>query len=174
MKGVEILSERFLLRSLTPQDATPRYSSWLDDAKIQEKLMTAKRPHAVADLRAYIAERLDRDAALFLGIFERETLEHIGNLKYEPIVREQGYAVMGLLIGEEAWQGRGVAREVLRASGFWLKSELGIKEILLGVYKDNDAAIRAYEKSGFKADPSNKIKAPLESCLAMSWLIEGP
>lgn len=174
MKGVEIRTERFLLRSLTPQDATARYSSWLDDTIIQEKLMTAKRPHAVADLRAYIAERLDRDASLFLGIFEREASEHIGNVKYEPIVREHGYAVMGLLIGEKSWQGRGVACEILRASALWLKSELGIRDILLGVYKDNHAAIRVYEKTGFKADPANRIKAPLETCLAMAWRIDGP
>jgi RimJ/RimL family protein N-acetyltransferase len=74
---------------------------------------------------------------------------HIGNIKYEPVDSVKGYAVMGILIGDPDYRGLGVTPEILRSSGEWLKEHRNIKQIILGVNKDNLGAIRAYEKSGF-------------------------
>ena len=54
---------------------------------------------------------------LFLGVFEKVTNKHIGNIKYDPIDSESKVAVMRILIGDPEWRGRGVAEEVLSASG---------------------------------------------------------
>lgn len=62
-----------------------------------------------------------------------------------------GYAVMGMLIGEPACRGKGVAAEVLQASAGWLKKHRRIGQILLGVSRENRAAVRACQQAGFLA-----------------------
>jgi ribosomal-protein-alanine N-acetyltransferase len=148
-RKVEILSERFLLRPLTEEDATERYLSWLCDADAKRFITAAADTKGLSDLREYVSVRIGRDDILFLGIFERDTELHIGNIKYEPVNSELGYAIMGILIGDPEYRGKGVAAEVLTSSAQWLKRHRNTKQILIGVSKDNAAAIRAYEKVGF-------------------------
>ncbi len=153
--GVEIETRRFLLRSLTSLDATEVYLGWLQDPSTAKFISTAKQTKALADLRRYVREKTDRDDVVFLGIFEKHTARHIGNLKYDPIDSRSGRAMMGILIGDPGYRGKGVASEVLDASAEWLKAHRAIKQIVLGVSDDNNAAISAYVKARFVVEESD-------------------
>jgi len=59
-------------------------------------------------------------------------------------------AMMGILVGEESWRGRGVAQEVIEASAMWLYKKYKIESVLLGVDTSNVYAIKAYKKIGFQ------------------------
>jgi ribosomal-protein-alanine N-acetyltransferase len=144
-----ILTERFLLRPLTENDATERYLSWLDDTDAKKFITVAEKTKSLSDLKEYVRDQIGHDDILFLGIFEKNTGLHIGNIKYDPVNTALGYAIMGMLIGDSAYRGKGVAAEILSASAQWLKEHRNIKQILLGVSTDNAAAIHAYEKVGF-------------------------
>jgi len=144
-----ITTERFFLRPLSVEDVTPRYLGWFG-APGSERISAAADMTSLEKLTDYVREKSAREDVLFLGIFERQTHQHIGNIKFEPIMREEGCAVFGILIGEEGARGRGVTGEVLQACGAWLRENLSIREIVLGVATDNHAAIRAYEKVGFR------------------------
>ena len=170
MQGVTLETERFRLRTLTEDDATARYLSWLDDGDSRRNILYARQRRSLDDLRGYIAIRRESVDAAFFGIFDRATGAHIGNLKYEPIDRTAGWTVMGILIGEPSWRGKGVTPEVLEASGRWLKDTFGIKEILLGVLKGNAAAVRAYEKAGFRPDETGRLPVDPEG-LAMARVL---
>ena len=122
---------------------------------------------SLADIRSYVAEREDDDFILFLGIFLRESNEHIGNIKFEPINFHNKTAVMGILIGEEGWRGRGVALEVIKSSSEWLNKQYDINRIALGVDSKNIAAIKAYEKIGFKNKQTPCITITNRSQLTM-------
>ncbi len=80
----------------------------------------------------------------------RDSGNHIGNIKYEPIVIEEHQATMSILIGEKHWRGKGVATEVINTSRIWLEKNLGIRKFFLNVDLGNIYAIKAYEKSGFE------------------------
>lgn len=168
-----IVTQRFVLRPLVPGDASERYSRWFDaDADF---IVAAQSSHSVADLRAYIEARAGRDDVLFLGIFTREDGQHIGTIKYEPLDSGAGYAVMGLFIGERDWRSRGAAAEVIRASAQWLSEHRGIDTIVLGVDRNNARAIRAFEKIGFRAEPSDNIPQRTDGSFAMVWhMKDGP
>jgi [ribosomal protein S5]-alanine N-acetyltransferase len=153
-----ISTKRFLLRPLVENDATERYLSWLDDADAKKYITVAEKTKCLSDLKQYVRDRIDRGDILFLGIFDKNTGLHIGNIKYEPVNSELGYAIMGLLIGDPAYRGKGVAAEILSASGQWLKEHKKIKQILLGVSTDNAAAISVYEKVGFEISDTELIR----------------
>ena len=159
-----ILTARFTLKPLTEIDVTERYARWLTDSSIN-KYITAKLP--LKELRKYVLERINRKDVLFFGIFNKADGLHIGNIKYEPVNIKQGYAVMGILIGDIDWIGRGVAGEVIVATTKWLAVNMGIKKILLGVSKENVNAIKAYKKVGFVEDKFDFL-AQTESDISMS------
>lgn len=164
-----IITDRFLLRELVEENATERYLSWFSDYEARKFISAASNTKSLSDLRQYILERIGRKDILFLGIFEKQSGLHIGNIKYEPIDTELGYAIMGILIGDPAFRGKGVTPEVLKASVQWLKLHRNIKQIVLGVSKDNPGAIRSYEKTGFLIADTPYIQKRIPGTITMLW-----
>ena len=107
------------------------------------------------ELKSYVSERENKRNVLFLGIFTKKK-QHIGNIKYEPIDYKGKTAVMGILIGDSDWRGKGVAIEVIKASAHYLAERYGVTTIFLVVDKNNKAAVSAYQKIGFKIEEQNK------------------
>jgi RimJ/RimL family protein N-acetyltransferase len=145
-----LYTKRFVLKPLRPHHATLNYLSWLKDPVAKKHIAAARRTQNLQKLRAYILKFSRRKDCLFLRILEKRNGRHIGNLKYCPIDRVGGSAVMGILIGEPRWRGRRVAQEVIAASAACLRRQLGIRKIYLGVAEENFPAIRAYRKAGFR------------------------
>ena len=171
MKNIAIQSGRFDLKALKPNDVNDRYLRWINSAN-NIYIDYANQGRSLADIRSYVAKREDDDTVLFLGIFLRENNEHIGNIKFEPINFDNKTAVMGILIGEEGWRGRGVALEVIKSSSEWLNKQYDINHIALGVDSKNIAAIKAYEKIGFKNKQTPCIDVTHEGHISMLWDIE--
>jgi len=172
MATVEITTERFLLRELTEEDVTQRYLGWLSDPESGKFIATVAAVRELSDLRQYVRERIGRGDILFLGIFDKASGLHIGNIKYEPVNSGLGYAVMGMLIGDPAYRSKGVAVEVLNASAGWLKEHRNIRQIVLGVSRDNLAAVKAYEKVGFVLADTPHVQKPMPGALTMVWCLE--
>ena len=91
-------------------------------------------------------------------------LVHIGNIKYENIDLVNKSAVMGILIGDKIYRGRGLAKIVIEESAKWLNSSLGLQTIFLGVDNNNSVAIKLYSKIGFIVENDQ-----LESGVTMRW-----
>jgi ribosomal-protein-alanine N-acetyltransferase len=168
-KKAEIHTPRFLLRELAETDVTKRYLGWFRDSDATRFITAAAKTRTLSDLADYVRERVGRLDVVFLGIFEKTTGRHIGNIKYEPVNADEGYAIMGILIGEPAWRGKGVTAEVLTASAQWLKAHRKINQILLGVSEDNPAAIRAYGKVGFVVAGTPHIPKTVPGAVTMVW-----
>lgn len=166
---VEMSSEKLLLRELTEEDVCERYLGWLREGEATKYISAASSTHDLQDLRRYVCDRIGREDVLFLGIFDKESGLHIGNIKYEPVDRALGYAVMGILVGDPAYRGKGVGTDALVTSARWLKEKWGIKQILLGVYESNVAGVRSYEKAGFVVADTPYIKKYVPGQITMVW-----
>jgi ribosomal-protein-alanine N-acetyltransferase len=147
-----IETDRFILRELTVADVSERYLEWLSDPEARKWIVAAAEAQRMADLKDYVAQRVGRADVLFLGIFDKSCGVHIGNIKYEPVLPDQGSAVMGILVGDPSFRGKGVFAEVFGASVAWLKNERRITRIHLGVEKAHEAALKAYQNAGFVPD----------------------
>ena len=165
--GIEIVTERFILRELTGEDATERYLGWLLDPYTRQFITAAALTESLADLRRYIEARAGRADVLFLGIFDKASGLHVGNIKYEPVDSAKGYAVMGIMIGDADYRSIGAGSEVLRASCDWLREHRGIRQILLGVSDRNPGAIRSYEKAGFVIAETPHLKQSVPAQIIM-------
>ena len=149
-----IETDRFRLRELTVNDVSTRYLGWLSDSEAKKWIVTAKKTRGLADLRNYVQQRVGRDDVLFLGIFSKDGNLHIGNIKYEPVIRDEARAELGVLIGDPAFRGQQVFAEVLAASAAWLKTNRQIRRIYLGVERENLPAVNAYRNAGFIEEPA--------------------
>lgn len=163
-----ILTNRFLLKPLTVNDVGSRYEGWLADDKTSQFISARV---SIFELKKYVMDRSVKKDVLFLGIFERYNGLHIGNIKYEPVNSDFEYAVMGILIGEKEWRGKGVAAEVIRSTAEWLRIHKKIKRIVLGVDNSNNAAISAYKKIGFADEPFEFLPPPAPNARIMVFHI---
>lgn len=167
MNFSEVSTERFLLKILTPALISNEYLSWFSkDNESSNYIAYAKKAVTLESLRLYASEKLTSKEALFFGIFTKNNLCHIGNIKFEPINFEAHYAVLGILIGDQEWRGKGVFGEINTALEKILHGE-GIKKIFLGVEKENGAAVRAYYKAGYVDDLDNFLKIDLSKAHSM-------
>jgi ribosomal-protein-alanine N-acetyltransferase len=142
-------TSRTLIRPLSVDDVSERYLSWLNDADTKRWILAAAVTKQLSELKFYVAEKIRREDVLFLGIFDKHSGAHIGNIKFDPIVPQLHAAVMGVLIGEPTYRGTGLFEEVFLPTASWLQRHRKIENIYLGVDESNEMAIRAYEKSGF-------------------------
>lgn len=144
-----LYTPRFSLRPLEESDVGPTYHSWFQDAGTRQWIDAARSTKDLEELRQYVRDREKREDCLFLGIYSRQSLEHIGNIKFEPLDTGHRVATLGVLIGNPAWRGKGVFGEIYPACSHHLSQAFGIRRIRLGVETENVSARHAYEKSGF-------------------------
>ena len=171
MKDIEITTNGFILRSLTASDATERYLNWFSDYRIMKYIIYAHNDNSLKSIEDYILEKSYKQDALLLGIFEKYSMVHIGNIKYEPNNFREGHALMGIMIGDNTWRNKGVANEVIKSSGFWLKNHYKINRIILGVDEDNIPAIAVYKKIGFIKEKVKSILVDSDDAVSMVWSI---
>ena len=149
-----IYLDRFYLRTLTASDVSSDYLSWFDGDNVKKYISYASRAPTRRELLNYVNDKNSSKSALLFGIFSKLGSKHIGNIKYEPIDLVKKTADMGILIGDVNWIGRAAGPEVILGSTKWLKEQLSIEYITLGVHLENKSALKAYQKIGFIHDVS--------------------
>lgn len=145
----EFSSERFVIKSLTAEvDELKVYLSWMRNKKANPFIEGVNENFTSQKLIDYVLEKNDSNTALLLGIFVKPNKTHIGNIKLEPIIPRKS-AVIGILIGEEDWRGKGVGFEVMSRVLVYCFKNLELETVELGVNKKNIAAINLYSRIGF-------------------------
>lgn len=137
------------LRPVTPSDVNETYCRWMNDPVVTQYLESRFHPATRESLEAYVARLKDDPDHLFLAIIAKDTATHIGNVKLGPINWMHRFADIGLLMGESAYWGRGIATEVITLVARHAFDELKLRKVTAGCYGTNVAAIKAFEKAGF-------------------------
>jgi len=171
-----ITGKRIYLRELNEADVSYVYRTWLNDPAVnkflgpkkttldelkrivKEKFLGSKKT-TLDELKQYVKERKKNKNCLFMGIFLKENKEHIGNIKLEPIDFDNKRTIIGILIGNKNFWGKGMGTEAIKLLVNYAFSNLGLKEINLGVLSTNKAAIKAYKKAGFQINEIKKKSA---------------
>ena len=97
-----------------------------------------------------------------MGIFTKLKHKHVGNIKYEPINRQNKSATLGIMIGDKKYRNKGIGFETIKISMDWLNKNYNIKKIKLGVDINNLQAIHLYKKLSFKISSKSSSIIKLE------------
>lgn len=123
----------------------------------EQGIITAERPFDPTlkpghinyyDLKALI----ESDLASVILAEDRGQIVASGYAKIlgaSEFLAHDSYAYLGFMFVKPEFRGKGIITDILDELKSWSKSK-GISEVRLEVYDDNDPAIRAYEKAGFK------------------------
>jgi RimJ/RimL family protein N-acetyltransferase len=140
----------YLLRTLTADDASQRWASWMDDPKNLRLLNAAPKAMRRADIATYI-NRFDQRSHLLIGIFEKTGGSLIGFFRLD-IDRRLKRCLMFLLIGEQKYRHWRVTDDIRGPFQDYIFDELGLNTILATVLESNQAMIRYMLKSGWAFD----------------------
>jgi ribosomal-protein-alanine N-acetyltransferase len=147
-----LAGERVSLRPLTVADVSDAYVGWMNDAVTNRFMETRWRPHSLADVEAFVAEKAASATEHLFGIFLITDDRHVGNLKIGPIDANHRRADLSYFVGEPDLRGQGVASEAVA-----LGVRIGFEQLLLhkltaGIYAQNGESGRVLAKNGFAAE----------------------
>ena len=125
--------------------------------QFEQGIITAERPFDPTlkpdpinyyDLKALI---LSDTAQVIVAVIDDEIIAsgYAKILQGEPFHKHNDYAYLGFMFVKPEHRGKGIIQGIVDELKLWTKAN-HLSEIRLEVYDDNDAAIRAYEKSNFK------------------------
>lgn len=152
--GDLIKGKKIYLKNLELYNATTVYCGWLNDLEVNKYLETKNA--TIDELKKYITEKNNNRDCLLLGIFSVDSDKHIGNIKLESINLQNKSAEMGIMVGDKNYWGKGIATEAVKILTDYAFRLLNLDKILLGVISKNKAAIKVYQKSGFRVEKINK------------------
>ena len=144
-----LLTPSLELRTLDTSHAGGAYLAWMNDPEIMAFTESRFARHDAASLAAFIAAMNESPANLLLGLFDRDDDAHIGNIKLGPIESAHARAFIGIVIGDPARWGRGLASQAIDAVARHGLENLGLRRVLAGIYADNTGSLRAFVKAGF-------------------------
>src|SRR5437764_15078675 len=79
-RKVNIECGDYILRTVTPDDATERWAHWMEDAEASEMLNAPRKAMTKADLVNYI-KSFDQRTKILIGIFEKASGLLLGFLR---------------------------------------------------------------------------------------------
>lgn len=158
-----ISTPRFELMPMSQLFVNEKYLSWLNNETVNQFLEVRFTPQTLQTLGDYVNQMQEsRDNYLF-AIVEKTSGQHIGNIKLGPISKVHNSAPLGLVIGDEDWWGKGVAKEVIQALTNWGFESLGIVKIHAGSYASNLGSIRAFLSCGYEVEGRQVSQVELNS-----------
>lgn len=155
MISEQILTARLCLEPLSEKHLSEKYVNWLNDRNTNKYLET-RGGYDLKTLESFIWEHKHKKT-LFWAIIFKETGEHIGNIKIDPIDSISKTGEYGILMGDKRFWGKGLAKEASFAVIDFCFNKLNLEKITLGVIEDNVNAVNLYQKMGFIIT-SRKIK----------------
>lgn len=140
--------------ALGPIDRTllPDYHRWANDFAVQRTVADIVLPITHEDREAWFdrVSRGDDPTVVRFTIFETGSGRAIGLTNLHAIDHRHGTATFGIMIGEADCRGRGYGTLVTRMMLGYAFDQLGLHNVMLRVFRNNQAAVRAYEKAGFQ------------------------
>lgn len=148
--------DKLYLRSITAEDASDRYLSWINDPEVTKGLVTGTHPSEMSALRAYIQQCIEQRDTIMLAICAQENDLHIGNIKLDRFDHVARTAELGIMIGDADYWGKGYGSEACKLVLEYARAGLNLRKVSLTVFSNNPAAIKLYEKLGFEREGTLK------------------
>lgn len=145
-RQIRLEGEHYLLRTLTPEDASDEACTWLADPKIAEMINAPPRKPSLDDLRDYIASH-DGVDGLIVGIYYKARAALVGFWAiYIDWPRKEFQ--FNVLIGDRRPEEPGARHETEPLLYEYLFAELGLKTMRCSVLSKNRAIDERFSRAG--------------------------
>ncbi|NQU57220.1 MAG: GNAT family N-acetyltransferase [Rhodospirillales bacterium] len=144
-------SRDLVLRPFLETDVTEAYRQWLLDPEVVRFLEVRHSDRSMAELRKYVAAVVENPQRHMFLIISRESGNGIGTTTLNTTPAHQ-FANFGYLIGEKAYWGGSIVRQIQTVLFDFAFMELNLRRIYGGVYANNTASHFNYKRMGFKRE----------------------
>lgn len=148
-----LTGRRILLREYRREDL-PCIRKWVNDESTTRYLSTLFwRAQSMTDSEDFLRRMMEtsHNAYQFV-IADREDERYIGQLDMFSVDWRLRCGKLGLVIGSREDRGKGVGTEALRLLERFAFLTLGLERLELEVHMENEAALRCYQKAGFRLE----------------------
>jgi diamine N-acetyltransferase len=150
-KGFILVGERAALGALS-REHLPSLSAWFNDPDVRRGLAHRGLVNAEAEQKWFEdvteAARAPRPTAVGFAIHAAADGELVGTCGLEAIDHNFLRADFGIFVG--ARRGEGIGSDATRLALDWAFHMIGLRNVMLETYDFNDAAVRAYQRAGFR------------------------
>lgn len=153
-KVVRIQSENYSIRTISADDASDRWASWMSDPEAMHMLNMPARTWKRTDVVNYI-RTFDQRSHLLLGIFDKQNGLHIGIFTVD-INYALGEYLVNLLIGEPEYRNKGVTSSLMFRFREYFFETLGLSVSKASVLARNTAIIHYLLKTGWRLEQTVK------------------
>lgn len=144
-------TDRFVIRTLMPEDASVGLENWLLDPLAAEMLNSPLRIWTVENQQDYFKSYYGQATKLLLGVFTKQDNTCIGLYIAKPNV-DSGTFTVSMVIGDLVWRGKDAAREVSSEIERYFFNDLGFWKVKANVRPQNKAMNWVLLTNGWKKE----------------------
>ena len=143
---------RYFVRTIRREDASDRWASWLSDPWAIRALNLRSRILNKQDILGYI-RKFDQRSNLLAGIFEKQTLQHVGILRVD-VDWQSKQGLINLLIGEPEHRGRGLMGDVALGMVDYAFETMKLQKLTASTLSRNALIVSFLRRMGWREDKS--------------------
>ena len=166
--------KKIYLEPFTNSHVSNKYLNWMKDRQITRFIQRSSNNITLEDLYTFANFMIKSDCDYFFAIIEKNEQLHIGNVRLGPINFKLGKSNFGILIGDKNFHGLGIAQEALELLKDFGFNFLKLKKIQIYCVKENNAAMRIYEKSKceYKGEVKETFDKDGKSYKLVEWIMD--
>ncbi|TYQ18120.1 UNVERIFIED_CONTAM: RimJ/RimL family protein N-acetyltransferase [Acetivibrio alkalicellulosi] len=143
----KIEGKKLYLSPVNPEDVGI-YTKWVNDLSMSIRLGSASNVYSLQQEKSFL-ESMAKEGHNF-AIILKDSDKLIGNGSLFSVNNTYRSATLGLFIGDEENRNKGLGTEALQLLTEYGFKILNLNNIMLQVFEFNKAAIKCYEKAGFR------------------------
>lgn len=152
MKIISTQLPTIYLQSISEQDASEQYVSWLNDPFVNQYLETRFHNQNLSTIVSFIRDVMANPNEHLFTIRLKSNDRHIGNIKVGAINSSHNIGEVSLFIGEKSCWGKGIAKQAIQLISRYSIETLKLRKLSAGAYRPNKGSTLAFINSGYIED----------------------
>lgn len=152
MKIISAQLPTIYLQSISEQDASEQYVSWLNDPLVNQYLETRLNHQDLDTIINFIRDVIANPNEHLFTIRLKSNNQHIGNIKVGAINSSHNIGEVSLFIGDKDSWGKGIAKQAIQLISRYSIEILKLRKLSAGAYRPNKGSTFAFINSGYIED----------------------
>jgi len=124
--------------------------SWVNDPAINRYMLSGHVPLTPGQELAYYEMAESSDSVQAFEIHAAEDMRLIGHIGFEGLDLRHRHAELGIMIGDQQYQGRGYGRDAIVTALRFGFDTLGLHRVAIKARRDNGRSVHLYRSVGFE------------------------
>lgn len=155
-KDAFIRCDGFYLRGLREEDLNGRWFQWFNNPEITRFQNKGYIPNTPQAQKCYFDKIQTSNSDIIFAIIDDISDQHVGNVGLHSIDWIHRTAVLGIVIGEKEFMGRGWGKQAWRAITEYAFNTINLHKVCATFFDGNDRSLKCALASGYEMEGRQK------------------